>query len=65
MKKKGQITLTKDEYEHIVALSEYLGHYNLSKTLKHALDNEIKIHESSDTFKHYLEDVRKRNMNDS
>lgn len=51
MKKRVQITLTKDEYEHLVTLSEYSGCYTLSRTLKHALDVEIKKHECNDTFK--------------
>ncbi|CZA37262.1 hypothetical protein [Streptococcus suis] len=61
MKKRVQITLTKDEYQHLVALSEYSGCYTLSRTLKRALDSEIKKYESNDTFKNYLEDVRRRN----
>ncbi|WP_369351023.1 hypothetical protein AB6M97_01930 [Streptococcus hillyeri] len=60
MTKRVQVTLTESQYEYLVAISEYTGSYNLSSTLRLALDAAIDKYEDNDTFNRYLEDVRRR-----
>jgi hypothetical protein len=59
MKSKAQTTLTQDEYDHLIAMKNYLGFDSVSETISFAIQNEFKRHQDSDTYKYYLNEVRK------
>lgn len=59
MKNKVQTTLTQDEYNHLLALKNYLGFDSMSETISFAIQNEFKRHQASDTYKYYLDEARK------
>ena len=62
MKKSVKITLTQDEYNHLVALKAFLGFNFLSETVSFALDKEIDRFRETSTYQRYLEEARKRSM---
>lgn len=62
MKKSVKITLTQDEYNHLVALKTFLGFNSLSETVSFALDKEIDRFQETSTYQRYLEEARKRSM---
>lgn len=59
MKNKVQTTLTQDEYNHLLALKNYLGFDSMSETISFAIQNEFKRHQASDIYRYYLNEVRK------
>lgn len=62
MKRKVQITLTQDEYVHLVALKNYFGFKSLSETVSFAVQKEIASRQESstyDTYAYYVEQARK------
>ena len=60
MKHKVQATFTQDEYEHLLALKNYLGFKSLSETVSFAIQKEIEVHQGSTTYSWYLEEARKK-----
>lgn len=62
MKKSVKITLTQDEYNHLVALKAFLGFNSLSETVSFALDKEIDRFRELSIYQRYLEEARKRSM---
>lgn len=44
MKKSVRITLTQDEYNHLIALKKYLGCKSLVETVSFAVEKEINRH---------------------
>lgn len=60
MKKSVKITLTQDEYNHLVALKAFLGFKSLAETVSFALDKEIDRIQEISTYQCYLEEARKR-----
>lgn len=61
MKKSVTITLTQDEYNHLVALKNYFGFKSLVETVSFALDKEINRNQGNVIYQYYLEETRKRN----
>lgn len=62
MKRKVQMTLTQDEYVHLVALKNYFGFKSLSETLSFTVQKEIASRQESstyDTYAYYVEQARK------
>lgn len=62
MKRKVQMTLTQDEYVHLVALKNYFGFKSLSETVSFAVQKEIASRQESstyDTYNYYVEQARK------
>lgn len=59
MKKSVRITLTQDEYNHLLALKNYLGLKSLVETVSFAVGKEINKHEGNVTYQYYLEEARK------
>ena len=57
MKRKVQMTLTQDEYVHLVALKNYFGFKSLSETLSFTVQKEIASRQ--DTYAYYVEQARK------
>lgn len=66
MRHKVQVTLTQDEYEHLLALKNYFGFKSLSETVSFAVEKEIKVHEGNKIYNYYLkyakENVRRKNQ---
>ncbi len=60
MKKSVKITLTQDEYNHLVALKNYFGFKSLVETVSFALDKEINRNQGNVIYQYYLEESRKR-----
>jgi hypothetical protein len=60
MKKSVKITLTQDEYNHLVALKTFLGFKSLAETVSFAIDKEIDRIQEISTYQCYLEEARKR-----
>ena len=60
MKKSVKITLTQDEYNHLVALKNYFGFKSLVETVSFAIDKEIDRIQEISTYQCYLEEARKR-----
>ena len=60
MKKSVKITLTQDEYNHLVALKNYFGFKSLAETVSFAVDKEIDRVQGTSTYRRYLEETRKR-----
>lgn len=60
MKKSVKITLTQDEYNHLVALKTFFGFKSLAETVSFALDKEIDRVQETSTYQYYLEEARKR-----
>ena len=60
MKKSVKITLTQDEYNHLVALKTFFGFKSLTETVSFALDKEIDRVQETSTYQYYLEEARKR-----
>jgi hypothetical protein len=58
MKKSVRITLTQDEYNHLLALKNYLGLKSLVETVSFAVEKEINRHQGT-TYQYYLEEARK------
>ena len=50
MKRKVQMTLTQDEYVHLVALKNYFGFKSLSETVSFAVQKEIASRQESSTY---------------
>ena len=61
MKKSVKITLTQDEYNHLVALKNYFGFKSLVETVSFALDKEINRNRGNVIYQYYLEEARERN----
>lgn len=62
MKRKVQMTLTEDEYVHLIALKNYFGFKSLSETLSFTVQKEIAARQESfsyDTYGYYVEQARK------
>lgn len=59
MKKSVKITLTQDEYNHLMALKNYFGFKSLVETVSFALDKEINRNQGNVIYQYYLEEVRK------
>lgn len=59
MKKSVRITLTQDEYSHLIALKKYLGCKSLIETVSFAVEKEINRHQGNSTYLYYLEETRK------
>ena len=59
MKKSVKITLTQDEYNHLVALKTFLGFKSLAETVSFALDEEINRNQGNVIYQYYLEGARK------
>lgn len=64
MKKSVRITLTQDEYNHLLALKKYLGLKSLVETVSFSVEKEINRHQGSKTYQYYLEETRKGKNND-
>jgi hypothetical protein len=66
MKHKVKVTLTQDEYDHLLALKNYFGFKSLSETVSFAVEKEIKVHEGNKIYNYYLkyakENVRRKNQ---
>ena len=62
MKHKVQVTLTQDEYEHLLALKNYFGFKSLSETMSFALEKEIKVNSGNAIYNFYLGRVRGQEM---
>lgn len=60
MKKSVKITLTQDEYNHLVALKIFLGFKSLAETVSFAVDKEIDRVQGTSTYLRYLEETRER-----
>ena len=60
MKKSVKITLTQDEYNHLVALKNYFGFKSLVETVSFALDKEINRNQGNVIYQYYVEEARKR-----
>lgn len=60
MKKSVKITLTQDEYNHLVALKNYFGFKSLVETISFALDKEINRNQGNVIYQYYVEEARKR-----
>lgn len=58
MKHKVQATFTQDEYDHLLALKNYLGFKSLSETLSFAVQKEIESHQESLVYRCYLHQAR-------
>ena len=61
MKKSVTITLTQDEYNHLVALKNYFGFKSLVETVSFALDKEIDRNQGNVIYQYYVEEARKEN----
>ena len=59
MKKSVRITLTQDEYDHLLALKNYLGLKSLVGTVSFSVEKEIDRHQGNATYLYYLEEARK------
>lgn len=59
MKKSVKITLTQDEYNHLVALKNYFGFKSLVETVSFALDKEINRNQGNVIYQYYVEEARK------
>lgn len=59
MKKSVKITLTQDEYNHLVALKNYFGFKSLVETVSFALDKGINRNQGNVIYQYYLEEARK------
>ena len=59
MKKSVKITLTQDEYNHLVALKNYFGFKSWVETVSFALDKEINRNQGNVIYQYYLEEARK------
>lgn len=59
MKKSIRITLTQDEYNHLIALKNYLGCKSLVETVSFAVEKEIDRYQGNATYLYYLEEARK------
>lgn len=59
MKKSVRITLTQDEYNHLLALKNYLGLKSLVETVSFTVEKEINQHQGNSTYLYYLEEARK------
>lgn len=59
MKKSVKITLTQDEYNHLVALKTFLGFKSLAETVSFALDKEINRNQGNVIYQYYVEEARK------
>lgn len=59
MKKSVKITLTQDEYNHIVALKNYFGFKSLVETVSFALDKEINRNQGNVIYQYYVEEAKK------
>ena len=59
MKKSVRITLTQDEYDHLLALKNYLGLKSLVETVSFSVEKEINRHQGNATYLYYLEEARK------
>lgn len=64
MKKYVRITLTQDEYNHLLALKKYLGLKSLVETVSFSVEKEINRRQGSKTYQYYLEETRKGKNND-
>ena len=58
MKHKVQVTFTQDEYEHLLALKNYLGFKSLTETVSFAVQKEIESHQESLVYRCYLNHAR-------
>lgn len=58
MKHKVQVTFTQDEYDHLLALKNYLGFKSLSETVSFAIQKEIESHQESLVYRCYLNHAR-------
>ena len=58
MRKSVRITLTQDEYNHLIALKKYLGCKSLVETVSFAVEKEINQHQGNSTYLYYLEEAR-------
>ena len=63
MKRKVQMTLTQDEYVHLVALKNYFGFKSLSETVSFAVQKEIASRQESSTYayRNFYEDKTEAN----
>ena len=59
MKKSVRITFTQDEYNHLIALKNYLGLKSLVETVSFVVEKEINRHQGNSTYLYYLEKARK------
>lgn len=59
MKKSVKITLTQDEYNHLVALKNYFGFKSLVETVSFALDKKINRNQGNVIYQYYVEEARK------
>ena len=59
MKRKVQMTLTEDEYVHLIALKNYFGFKSLSETLSFTVQKEIAARQESSTYDYYVDQARK------
>lgn len=59
MKKSVKITLTQDEYNHLVALKTFLGFKSLAETVSFALDKEINRNQGNVIYQYYVEEARR------
>lgn len=59
MKKSVRITLMQDEYNHLLALKNYLGLKSLVETVSFAVEKEINRNQGNATYLYYLEEARK------
>lgn len=62
MKHKVQVTFTQDEYDHLLALKNYLGFKSLSETVSFAVEKEIESHQESLVYRCYLNHARGREL---
>lgn len=59
MKNKVQTTLTQDNYNHLLALKNYLGLKSLVETVSFSVEKEIYRNQGNATYQYYLEEARK------
>jgi hypothetical protein len=59
MKKSVRITLTQDNYNHLLALKNYLGLKSLVETVSFSVEKEIYRNQGNATYQYYLEEARK------
>lgn len=58
MKKSVKITLTQDEYNHLVALKNYFGFKSLVETVSFVLDKEIERNQGNVIYQYYVEEAK-------
>lgn len=64
MKKSVRITLTQDEYNHLLALKNYFGLKSLVETVSFAVEKEINRHQGNTIYQYYVEEARKGTLDE-